>query len=226
MCCTLAISGVPFFSGYVSKDRILGDAWFWATQSDFWGAFLVPVFGYITAFLTAFYMFRMMFLAFYGTPRDKDVYDHCHKETLQFNRNVPLLILAFFTLGLFYCGSFTGQKIVKVFPKGGVEWFKTLIETPDKKHLSHYKSFVKLPWKNSYESDDVDELLNPSRMEYVRTYYDPNGYNTPLAKKRHHIHVYGAILSLFIALGGIGFAFLMYMKGSLDPNWWSRRLSL
>jgi NADH-quinone oxidoreductase subunit L len=45
MCCTLAIAGVPFFAGFVSKDRILGDALYWgffAGQNKMWA--IVPIF--------------------------------------------------------------------------------------------------------------------------------------------------------------------------------------
>ena len=93
----LAIAGIPFFSGFVSKDRILGDALLAALANP---VYAVPaLLGFAAAFLTAFYMFRMMFLTFWGEPRDKHVYDHAHQEKLSINQNVPLLVLALFTLG-------------------------------------------------------------------------------------------------------------------------------
>ena len=91
----LAIAGVPFFSGFVSKDRILGDALLAMLDNKMYA---VPAaLGFIGAFLTPFYMFRMMFLTFYGKPRDQHIYDHCHGEKLKWNQNVPLLLLALFT---------------------------------------------------------------------------------------------------------------------------------
>jgi NADH-quinone oxidoreductase subunit L len=59
----LALSGVPPFSGYFSKDQILADigsegGWHWALY----------VAGYVGAFLTAVYTFRMIFRAFWGEP--------------------------------------------------------------------------------------------------------------------------------------------------------------
>jgi NADH-quinone oxidoreductase subunit L len=59
----LALSGIPPFSGFFSKDEILlvtGErgGWHWALY----------VIGYISAFLTAIYTFRMIFRAFYGDP--------------------------------------------------------------------------------------------------------------------------------------------------------------
>jgi NADH:ubiquinone oxidoreductase subunit 5 (subunit L)/multisubunit Na+/H+ antiporter MnhA subunit len=64
---TLAISGVPFFSGFYSKDAILAAAIarVWQDPQHFM-LFLLPAVG---ATLTAFYMFRMWFLTFSGEPR-------------------------------------------------------------------------------------------------------------------------------------------------------------
>jgi NADH:ubiquinone oxidoreductase subunit 5 (subunit L)/multisubunit Na+/H+ antiporter MnhA subunit len=64
---TLAISGVPFFSGFYSKDAILAAAMA-RVQADpqHFMLFLLPAVG---AVLTAFYMFRMWFLVFTGEPR-------------------------------------------------------------------------------------------------------------------------------------------------------------
>src|SRR5262249_14057665 len=64
---TLAISGVPFFSGFYSKDAILAAAIARVWQSpEHFLLFLLPAVG---ATLTAFYMFRMWFLTFAGEPR-------------------------------------------------------------------------------------------------------------------------------------------------------------
>ena len=64
---TLAISGVPFFSGFYSKDAILASAlYFVNAHPRHLLLFILPALG---AVLTAFYMFRMWFLIFDGTPR-------------------------------------------------------------------------------------------------------------------------------------------------------------
>jgi proton-translocating NADH-quinone oxidoreductase chain L len=66
---TLAISGVPFFSGFYSKDAILSSAFAFAINSSspiHWLLVLLPSVG---ATMTAFYMFRMWFLVFDGEPR-------------------------------------------------------------------------------------------------------------------------------------------------------------
>ncbi len=64
---TLAISGVPFFSGFYSKDAILASAlYFVNAHPQHLLLFILPALG---AVLTAFYMFRMWFLIFDGAPR-------------------------------------------------------------------------------------------------------------------------------------------------------------
>ena len=86
---TLAIAGIPPFAGFFSKDEIL-----WQTWTSEGGAYrLLWIIGYITALMTAFYMFRLMFLAFHGRPRmSHEVEHHIHESPR--SMTVPLVILA------------------------------------------------------------------------------------------------------------------------------------
>ncbi len=61
---TLAIAGIPPFAGFFSKDEIL-----WQAFSSPHGSKVFWVVGVITAFMTSFYMFRLIFLTFYGEYR-------------------------------------------------------------------------------------------------------------------------------------------------------------
>ncbi len=83
---TLAIAGVPFFSGFFSKDEIL-----WMTFDK--GGILPWLVLTIAAFFTAFYMFRLVYLVFYGKERfdHKKVHPHESPKTM----TVPLMVLAF-----------------------------------------------------------------------------------------------------------------------------------
>ena len=83
---TLAIAAVPPFSGYFSKDLILeaaygsGHSWLW---------FL----GVITAGLTSFYMFRLIFMTFFGESRvDSEKEHHLHESPAVIT--IPLIVLA------------------------------------------------------------------------------------------------------------------------------------
>ena len=82
----LALSGVPLFSGFFSKDEILHDAFVY-------GSPLLWAVGIATAGLTAFYSFRMLFVAFYGKPRmDKKTERQIHESPPVML--IPLVILA------------------------------------------------------------------------------------------------------------------------------------
>jgi len=87
---TLAIAGIPPFAGFFSKDEIL-----WQTWSSEHGAYIwLWVIGYGTALMTAFYMFRLMYLTFHGQPRmSHEVEHHIHESPK--SMTVPLMILAF-----------------------------------------------------------------------------------------------------------------------------------
>ncbi len=92
----LAISGMPFFSGWYSKDQILSAA-MGASLSNHLHAllFLGPL---LTAGLTAFYMFRLWFLAFAGEPRNRTVYNHARESP--WSMKWPLIILALGSIGV------------------------------------------------------------------------------------------------------------------------------
>ncbi|MCF8058117.1 MAG: NADH-quinone oxidoreductase subunit L [Bacteriovoracaceae bacterium] len=204
--CTLAIAGIPFFSGFVSKDRILGDALLMALDNK---VYWVPaVLGFGGALLTAFYMFRMMFLTFFGEPRDKELFDHTKKETLSWNRNLPLLILSLFTLGAFYSGSLTGQGFIKVAGEK-YEWFQTLIEKPN---------LLKF---NNKESQAFGFASNPSSETFQKSKYDSNhGLSAEKAHHVHHVHHIGALISIVIAFSGVFIAAMMYFWRSWNPGFW------
>ncbi len=87
---TLAIAGIPPFAGFFSKDEIL-----WQTWTSEHGAYIwLWVIGYGTALMTAFYMFRLMYLTFHGQPRmSHEVEHHIHESPK--SMTVPLMILAF-----------------------------------------------------------------------------------------------------------------------------------
>jgi NADH-quinone oxidoreductase subunit L len=86
LCASLAISGFPFTSGFFSKDAILVAAYAHAPWM-FW-------IGVITAGMTAFYVFRAVFLTFFGTYRG-----HHHPHESPAVMTVPLMILALLSLG-------------------------------------------------------------------------------------------------------------------------------
>ncbi|HEY9793520.1 MAG TPA: NADH-quinone oxidoreductase subunit L [Candidatus Obscuribacterales bacterium] len=83
----LAISGCPFFSGFFSKDEIIGSSFSWTGPGhEILGPLMV-----FTAGMTAFYMFRMYFMTFWNDYRG-DV--HPHAEGKLTPLTMPLMVLA------------------------------------------------------------------------------------------------------------------------------------
>ncbi len=96
---TLAIAGIPPFAGFFSKDEIL-----WQTWSSQGGAFRILWYvGYATALMTAFYMFRLMYLTFYSPSRMTHEAEH-HLHESPKSMTGPLVILALCSIGAGWLG--------------------------------------------------------------------------------------------------------------------------
>ncbi|MCP4583244.1 MAG: NADH-quinone oxidoreductase subunit L [candidate division Zixibacteria bacterium] len=109
---TLAISGIPLLSGFFSKDEILWKA-FEQGNVYYW------LMGVIAAILTAFYMFRLLYMTFYGKSRvSKDAAKHLHESP--WVMLLPLYILA--VLAIF--GGYVGLPEVM----GGGAWFDHFLD--------------------------------------------------------------------------------------------------
>jgi NADH-quinone oxidoreductase subunit L len=90
----LALSGIPPFAGYFSKDAVLGEAWIHGNYAV-WGL------GLLGALLTAFYVGRQIFLTFFGESR---VPHEIHPHEAPPSMTIPLIALA----GLATVGGFLG----------------------------------------------------------------------------------------------------------------------
>ncbi len=119
---TLAISGLPFFSGFVSKDRVLAGALAFGMEHP--AHMIIPILGFAAAGVTAFYMFRLLYMTFFGAARDEHKHHHAHEQPLIMV--LPLVVLATLSLSLWYAGP-TGLDFVdnKILP---VTWFDHSVE--------------------------------------------------------------------------------------------------
>jgi len=120
---TLAISGVPLFAGYYSKDTIIAKT---LERSMAEGSFVwsLPFYFLVAAAaITAFYMFRLIFMTFHGKPRA-----HCseHAHESPWTMTVPLVVLG--TLAV-VGGKFWLLDPLGAFSAGG-EWFTNLVHDP------------------------------------------------------------------------------------------------
>ena len=141
---TLAISGIPFTSGFLSKDAILGGSLAYAMNHP--QHFLLPVFGFGAAIITAFYMFRQVFMTFFGQPARQDLYEHIHESPQVMT--VPLGILATLSVFMFYT-------LPSLNPFTTEGWFSHLIQQPETvagehtatvlEHLTHALHIAHVP---------------------------------------------------------------------------------
>lgn len=100
---SLSLAGLPFFSGYLSKDLILVNAWSWAQNKG--GLSIIPaLFLSVAALFTAFYIFRLIFKVFWGENRLEKLYPQHNVKVHESSKlmTVPMLILATFTLFFFF----------------------------------------------------------------------------------------------------------------------------
>ncbi|MFH1023238.1 MAG: NADH-quinone oxidoreductase subunit L [Planctomycetota bacterium] len=122
----MAITGVPLFTGSWSKDLILASACGQALAHPTFLRVLPIVLLSVAAVLTSYYMFRFLFLAFAGEPREESA-GHAHESPLV--ATVPMLILAGFTLAPVWTGMieipFLGK--LGIFPEGARHWVERLV---------------------------------------------------------------------------------------------------
>lgn len=130
---TIAISGLPPFSGFFSKDEILAHTY--EHNKVLW------VIGVIGAMLTAFYMFRMMFLTFFGSFRGtQEQANHLHESPK--SMTIPLIVLAILSV----IGGFIGVPEVL----GGSHWlagflspvFEASASITGVLHLDHSTEYI------------------------------------------------------------------------------------
>ena len=192
---SLAISGVPLFSGFLSKDGILAGTFAFGYITGQW---FFAIVGYFVALLTAFYMFRLVILTFHGKPRDQHKYEHAHESS--FVMAMPLVVLATLSIFFFYTPNPAN-------PEAG--WFLKWIKTPElvTPQSSRY-SFMRSDAKEPASMTEIKSAEAGPEVMYSETYEDA----------LHHAHIPGLILSLLLAGGGILLAFMFYQWKKLDPD--------
>jgi NADH-quinone oxidoreductase subunit L len=118
---TMAIAGVPLFSGFLSKDAILAGSLSFAQHHP--EHFLLPVFGFGAAAITAFYMFRMMFMTFHGKPQMPELINDIHESPKEMAG--PLVLLGTLSVAIWY----TFPHLNPISTHGS--WFTTLVRPID-----------------------------------------------------------------------------------------------
>lgn len=184
---TLAISGIPLTSGFLSKDGILAGTMAFGKLTGHW---LIPVIGFIVAAMTAFYMFRLVILAFHGEPRDHHKYDHAHESP--WVMVAPLAVLATLSVFIWY----TPNPI-----SSDAGWFmQDWVKTPH----------TVVPENSRFEFMQSDLPGVESHGEVVHS----NLYTEAM----HWAHYPAMALSIIVAGLGILFAFIIYQWKKISAD--------
>jgi NADH-quinone oxidoreductase subunit L len=174
---TLAIAGIPPLAGFFSKDEILGHA--------FHRSHALWLIGWLTAGMTAFYMFRLLFLTFFGKSRvDHEVEHHIHESPQ--SMLIPLVILAVLSV----VGGWVGIG-------GRIEHFLSPA-VQLQRHVARPQ--IGAPGQRETKREKIVETAEET---------------TPAAPSEDLILM---VLSVAIALGGIGLAWHLYLKRTELPD--------
>jgi NADH-quinone oxidoreductase subunit L len=187
---SIAISGIPLTSGFLSKDGILSGSLAFASLTGHW---FFPIVGYFVAILTAFYMFRLVIITFHGEPRNKEKYEHAHESS--FVMVMPLVVLT--TLSLFFW--YTPNPMN---PEDG--WF--------------YTKWIKAPVLHTPENVRWDFMKTDEAVNSANSEEHDIMYSETYASALHHVHVPAVILSLLMAISGILLAFTMYQWKKISAD--------
>ena len=183
---TLSIAGVPYiFSGFWSKDAVLVEVLYRAIS---WGSihhYILFAMAALAAVITAFYMFRLIFMTFTGEPRNQEMHDGAHESPLKMA--IPLVILA-----------------VLSFPIVNKWSFEKYVKQPEQPHIHPPKHAM----HNSSQGVLHAQLgLSDAHAAEEAHHDDAAAHHDPDHDKAHNIVV---PLSFVIVIIGIGLSALFY----------------
>jgi NADH-quinone oxidoreductase subunit L len=210
---TLSIAGVPFFSGFYSKDMILGAALEFGLRNP--KHILLFAGALFTAGLTAFYMFRLVILTFLGKPKDHHKFDHAHESPP--NMWVPLVILAGLSFSFWYSGWF-GDLVKK--PASAVPVVSAAVHgvpaSADSSSLAAALPHAQAPvHETSAATHDVSGPRAERAGGHAAAHGGESDHDAHLA---HTAHTWAMFSSVAVGTLGISLAFVVYFFGWVNPE--------
>ena len=194
---TLSISGVPFlFSGFWSKDKILagvlGRAMEWNNSIHHYILFGLAL---CAACITAFYMFRLIFMTFFGEPRNQEMHNMAHESP--WVMTAPLIILAALS-----------------FPVVNTYWFnKDYVIPPEQPHLQAPQHAYVSPDTKIGDANFGFSFFGVSEAQAADEVGGKNGEKADAAYYIHkRAHNIAMALSIIVAGLGILLSWLFYHR--------------
>ena len=196
---TLSISGVPFFfSGFWSKDKILGGVLERAMEWNSIHYYILFIVALIAAGITAFYMFRLIFMTFFGEPRNQEMHEMAHESP--WVMVVPLLILAVLSV-----------------PVVSPLWFnKDFVKPPHQHHIHAPEHAQIIPDSKTANTEFTLAFLGAS--EAVAAEGEENGHASDAHHAHSPAHSIAMVLSIIVAGLGILLSWLFYHKRRLSAE--------
>ncbi len=219
---TIAIAGVPFTSGFLSKDGILAGTLAFGNLSGHW---FIPFAGFAAAGMTAFYMFRLAIVSFHGAPKTK-VSSHTHEN--KWVITTPLMILA--GLSFWFVYSFNPIDATS-------GWFHHKIKAPATSVGEKYQFDFLIPYHKPAPEVTADDFIQSghggggmhgdavteenraelnkeiarikAQLEAEKAKHGHHAFNK-FEEEMHHQHYNAMFMSLSIAGFGILLAFIFY----------------
>jgi NADH-quinone oxidoreductase subunit L len=187
---SLANAGIFPLAGFWSKDEIITGAW----ESSVFPRFgdLLTVVALITALITAYYMFRLVFLTFFGKPRYDEAHVHPHESPAIMT--IPLVILAAVTIVFGAVG----------YPPDAGR-FHDFLEPVFASGQAHEAEVIAEGEAHEGEGAEAGAVAEAAGHE----------------EEAHHISneviISFGVISTILALSGIFIAWLVFMKRRIDP---------
>ncbi len=187
---SLAISGIPLTSGFLSKDGILAGAYAFGSLTGYW---IFAIVGFLVALLTAFYMFRLIIITFHGEPRDHHKFEHAHESP--FVMAMPLVVLAGLSVFFWY----TPNPI-----NADQGWF--------------YSKWINAPVVQVPNETRFDFMKSEMHQAVTETHssHGEITFSEKYTEAVHSAHYPAMILSLLVAFAGILTAFVFYQWKKVD----------
>ncbi len=210
---TMAICGLPYItSGFYSKDMIIAKT-LEAGMLNFNHAGMVYfiLFGIavFTAGMTTFYMFRAVFLTFYGKPKDQHLHDHAKESP--WVMTVPLMALAAFSI---IAGGFTLT---------GPTWFEKHVNTRSELYSPYFsehgmpRSPAEAAWGEHETIAAVEEhgTADHGPAEAAAVAHGSEDAHAEHVAHLAHLTTVGATVLMFVL--GLALAWAMYIRRTVDP---------
>jgi NADH-quinone oxidoreductase subunit L len=228
---TLALAGLPLTSGFMSKDAILAGAIGFANVEGGGVYYLIPVLGFFSAMLTAFYMGRQIWLVFFGESRthlkpadnhhsahhahgahgvlDAHGEEHGTHEVheVSWNMRAPLVILAALSVFFVYSPN----------PLDGAQgWFMKMIKTPATV-VGSYQSRV-VPANALHSALKTEHSALSTQHSELKELSPVNERQEELAHSAHAAHFPAIYISSIMVVLGITLAGVVFVFKIIDPD--------